>query len=204
MPTANTSSYLARFRQRALEGQSNDEGKASGKRKQKKTANIEADGKERLEYQTEQRDNNDSQESRQIIDIQREENDVGPLNDNSLLEKQTGKSSKVLDKIMKNALNQKNQMKVMYNQFGANPRNVIHVEKEDSIPSPDSPDQVIVKILVRVPYTKRDAFGRMMHICYSFFVSKGFTKFVSLFYCDHYYAVGFYSIDTRLFRSKRV
>jgi hypothetical protein len=162
MPHENPSSYLSRFRQKALEGHRSNEQITIEKRQQSNATKLTEDNGlqqsahtlQQTNQEIEARDNNDNDQQR-VSNAQREGNDEIHVNeqvqghDNIRPARNSRKTSNVIEKIVKNAAIQRNQMKVTYHQFGANPLNVIHVEKDDGIPSPEGPDQVVVKILVR-------------------------------------------------------
>jgi hypothetical protein len=48
----------------------------------------------------------------------------------------------------KTNMEQRDQVKVVYRQFGSNASDVLLVEKEDGMPSPEEPDHVVIKVQV--------------------------------------------------------
>jgi NADPH:quinone reductase-like Zn-dependent oxidoreductase len=50
----------------------------------------------------------------------------------------------------KQTMEQRDQLKVVYHQFGPSPTDVLIVESEDGMPSPEAPDHVVIKVQVRV------------------------------------------------------
>lgn len=51
--------------------------------------------------------------------------------------------------------NKRDQLKVVYRQFGPDAKSILNVEREDGMPSPEAPDHVVVKIQVRIESTNR-------------------------------------------------
>lgn len=49
----------------------------------------------------------------------------------------------------KQTMEQRDQLKVVYHQFGPSPIDVLIVESEDGMPSPEAPDHVVIKVQVR-------------------------------------------------------
>lgn len=50
----------------------------------------------------------------------------------------------------KQTMEQRDQMKVVYHQFGPSATDVLTLESEDGMPSPDAPDHVVIKVQVRL------------------------------------------------------
>ncbi len=169
------SSYLSRFRQRAVAGYADNNEKLEKRQtKQKKQHNHDKSRSKQStvddtrQQQKEVRIENNDQE--RVDDARRDSDERGRREGNNNKSRRASKSPQKrqnkshshdqpdsqhtpnpIDKFIRKSSSSKHQMKAIYHQFGADPLNVIQIETEDGIPSPDSPDHVVVKILVRYP-----------------------------------------------------